>query len=609
MITDLEFEKSDILKSFLILDLTSGQSVLENLDFLVKESELIISSNELGTKDISLVDDVLVIFLELLDFFIGELDDCCQFLDFGVLFNSDDFSTLELLLPNLGFSQDLISIFHVFSHVGVFNRQSLIFGFNLILELRNLMGCDLELSLKLSDLILCLNQVLRVKISIRSNSFIQVLLLLKLSFELDVLLLELTDQVLLQFDLFNHLHEICIGFGGFMRESVSFLLKRVDLYQQVLDVLLFSSSLSLQKLDFSVLLGNFILVSVVLIFGLLDRLGHHVSESDQVNDLLLVHVCVSSEMLDLSGQGVDTVLGEILLVFSFFLLSGDSVLVIEETVVGSSKFLVALLELSDLASHLTDVDIELESFLVKVTVFSLQLLVVVLKFLVGFIFHAQLLGLFLEAVGILIVFAAQLDELLFLLRLSLIEISDLLVFDLNTLLQVLLLRLKQLGIPLKLDLLLAELINQMLLLLDLLLLFDNFVLELQNLLIQCVLRQLKVINLLLLLSNLLIQLLLLLDESVHCVVLAEGESRSLFDDFVEFSDFFFESRDDSTRLFFFVLGGFDQFPALFDFSSQNCNGVGVLLCQLDSTFNSCSVLENCIIQFLASFNESFFRFI
>jgi hypothetical protein len=82
VITNLEFEKSDVLKSFLILDFTSSQSVLENLDFLVKESKLIISSNELGTKNISLVDDVLVIFLELLDFFIRELDDCCQFLDF-----------------------------------------------------------------------------------------------------------------------------------------------------------------------------------------------------------------------------------------------------------------------------------------------------------------------------------------------------------------------------------------------------------------------------------------------------------------------------------------------------------------------------------------------
>jgi len=120
---------------------------LEDLDFLIKESKLIISSDKLGTKDISLIDDVLVIFLDLLNFFIRKLDDGSEFLNLSILFNSDLISSKELLLPTLGFSNDLISELHLLGHVSMLNRQSLIFSFNFILELRDLMGSDLELSL------------------------------------------------------------------------------------------------------------------------------------------------------------------------------------------------------------------------------------------------------------------------------------------------------------------------------------------------------------------------------------------------------------------------------------------------------------------------------
>jgi hypothetical protein len=45
--------------------------------------------------------------------------------------------------------------------------------------------------------------------------------LLEFSFKLDILLFELTDEILLEFYLFNHLHEICIGFRSLMRESIT----------------------------------------------------------------------------------------------------------------------------------------------------------------------------------------------------------------------------------------------------------------------------------------------------------------------------------------------------------------------------------------------------
>jgi len=160
VISNLELKESNILKSLLILDFTSSQSVLKNLDLFVKESQLIVSSDELSTKNISLVDNVLVVLLDLLNFFIRELDDGSEFLNLSVLLNSDLVSSIVFLLPNLRFSNDLISELHLFSHICMLNRQSLIFGLDFILQLRNLMGCNLELSLQLSDLILSLNQVL-----------------------------------------------------------------------------------------------------------------------------------------------------------------------------------------------------------------------------------------------------------------------------------------------------------------------------------------------------------------------------------------------------------------------------------------------------------------
>ena len=63
MVTNFELKESDILKSLLVLNLTSSESRLENLDLFVEEGELIISSDQLGSKDISLVDDVLIVFL------------------------------------------------------------------------------------------------------------------------------------------------------------------------------------------------------------------------------------------------------------------------------------------------------------------------------------------------------------------------------------------------------------------------------------------------------------------------------------------------------------------------------------------------------------------
>ena len=101
VVSDLELQKSDVLKSLLVLDFTSSESALEDLDFFVEEGELVISSDELGSEDISLVDDVLIILLQSLDLFLGFLDDVVQFLDLVELLSSEFLTFLVLLFPGL----------------------------------------------------------------------------------------------------------------------------------------------------------------------------------------------------------------------------------------------------------------------------------------------------------------------------------------------------------------------------------------------------------------------------------------------------------------------------------------------------------------------------
>jgi hypothetical protein len=68
----------------------------------------------------------------------------------------------------------------------------------------------------IGDFVLRFNEVLRVKISIRSDSLIQVLLLLQFGLELNIFFLELTDQVLLKLNFFDHLHEVSVGARGIL---------------------------------------------------------------------------------------------------------------------------------------------------------------------------------------------------------------------------------------------------------------------------------------------------------------------------------------------------------------------------------------------------------
>ena len=83
----------------------------------------------------------------------------------------------------------------------------------------------------------------------------------------------------------------------------------------------------------------------------------------------------------------------------------------------------------------------------------------------------------------------------------------------------------------------------------------------------------------------------------------------MLDNLVELSNLIFQTLDDLSSLLFFFLGSLNKLPALFNLTSQNSDRVRIFLSELDSTFDSCSILQNSVVELLTSFNESFFALI
>ena len=226
-------------------------------------------------------------------------------------------------------------------------------------------------------------------------------------------------------------------------------------------------------------------------------------------------------MFDFSGKSVHTIFGDVLLVLSFFLFSGDSVLVVKKTVVGSVQDLVLLLELSDFVSHLIDLDFEVSNLGEQVFGFSLLVLnddLGSIKFVlildVGLFLHVELVS------GVLDLLLKFFDVLLLVL-LVFLEVLDVDISLLDFLLKVLLLSVKKLSVSLELSLFLSKFINLVFLLHDFFLFFAEFSFEFDDLLVKSSLSQLKVINLGLFVFNILLKLLLLSDKLMNGVILTK----------------------------------------------------------------------------------------
>ena len=102
--------------------------------------------------------------------------------------------------------------------------QGLVLPVDFVLQVGDVVRCDLELAFELDDLVLCLDAVLGVQVTFGSDSLVQVLLLLHLGLVLHVLFLQLGDEVLLKLDFLDHLHQVSVSFVSILRVAVPLLL-------------------------------------------------------------------------------------------------------------------------------------------------------------------------------------------------------------------------------------------------------------------------------------------------------------------------------------------------------------------------------------------------
>ena len=181
----------------MVLDFSLCESDLEDLDFLIEQSQLIISTNKLGTQYISLDNGFLMLLSCSLVLDNSLTDDDVELLDLGGFLLQELISNLPQVLFNLECLLCLLLFLHVNTKFVMFGCKGLILSFNLIFELGNLVLSDLELLSQFNNFIVSFNKIFTIQISIRTDYLIQVLLLFQLALEFNIFLLEFTDQVLL----------------------------------------------------------------------------------------------------------------------------------------------------------------------------------------------------------------------------------------------------------------------------------------------------------------------------------------------------------------------------------------------------------------------------
>jgi len=155
------------------------------------------------------------------------------------------------------------------------------------------------------------------------------------------------------------------------------------LLKEIGNVFTLSSSLLFVHSDIIPKSGDLTLVLAVLILSLLDVLGHHVSVSDEVQNVSLLALSLLPEILNLSSKCINTRLGDVLLLKSVVLLSGLSILSLVKLNITKIKLLVFFLNSLLLVDILTDCDLVLALFFVNLFVLSYEQLVLLLEVLIA----------------------------------------------------------------------------------------------------------------------------------------------------------------------------------------------------------------------------------
>lgn len=195
--------------------------------------------------------------------------------------------------------------------------KGLVLGVNLILKLSNLILGNTELLSQLNNLIVSDDQVLTVKVSVRSHNLIQVLLLLEFALELNILFLKLTNKVTLQLDLLNHLHEVGVGLVGSLRLLFLLSFNLSDRLDQTLDVILVAVVLFLKRADDLLLAIHSCNILLVVLLHLDKRGLEHVTVTLEFHDPGLLVICLLLEPVEVTEQVVHVALGVFFLVNRF----------------------------------------------------------------------------------------------------------------------------------------------------------------------------------------------------------------------------------------------------------------------------------------------------
>lgn len=209
-------------------------------------------------------------------------------------------------------------------------RQSLVFGIDLVLELADLVLSDAEFLTQLDNLVISNDQVLAVEVSIGTNHFIEILLLLQLGLKFDVFLFQLSDQVPFELDLLDHLEQICIGLVCRLCLLVLLRLYLVDGEDQALNVLLILVGLVLERVDDLVFSLEGVLAFLVFSFEFEEGSLEHVTVPLKFHYTLLLNVCLLLEPVEIAEEVVHVPLRVLLLLDGIFLGNVESLFVVFE---------------------------------------------------------------------------------------------------------------------------------------------------------------------------------------------------------------------------------------------------------------------------------------
>lgn len=144
--------------------------------------------------------------------------------------------SVDVLFVFLENMRVLFDGFVLFLVLEVLLRKGNFLGVDFFFELRYLVVGNFVPSFDLCDLVLCLRKVLRVEILSASHCFVETLLSLKLRFCFYVLLLELGDQVVLEFDLLESSKILCVRLGCLLTVLLFFLFEITELLFHLIEL-------------------------------------------------------------------------------------------------------------------------------------------------------------------------------------------------------------------------------------------------------------------------------------------------------------------------------------------------------------------------------------